>query len=402
VTADPRTEGVGGTVEPEFEGVLDAFAANFDERGEVGAACCVYVDGRPVADLWGGVADATTGRAWEEETIALVFSCTKGVTATCANLLIERGQLDPDAPVARYWPEFAQQGKDAITVRQVLSHQAGLAVIEGDLTLEEALSWDPVVDALARQAPNWEPGTAHGYHLRAYGWLVGELVRRVTGRTIGAFFRDEIAAPLRLDFWIGLPEAEEARVARLVPPDADLHAFFAGLGDDVLLGRATTGPSGHFAYDDMWNRRELHACELPSSNGIGDARSLARLYASLLGEVAPVGRHGVASGADTVRARTLQPDTVSRATQVQVRGPDKVILTETAFGLGYMLPPSLNARARPAAFGHAGAGGSLAFADPDAGFAFAYVMNDLRFDLRGDPRSETLVEATYQAVRALT
>jgi CubicO group peptidase (beta-lactamase class C family) len=198
-------------------------------------------------------------------------------------------------------------------------------------------------------------------------------------------FRDEIARPLGLDFWIGLPEEFEPRVARLVPPKADMRAFFDALGDDVLLGRATTGPAGHFAYDEMWNRRELHACELPSSNGIGDARSLARLYASLIGEVDGV--------------RVLRPETVAAATTLQARGPDKVIMAETAFGLGYMLPPSLNARIRPHAFGHAGAGGSLAFADPDAGFAFAYVMNDLRFGVTGDPRSEGLVEAAYRATR---
>jgi CubicO group peptidase (beta-lactamase class C family) len=377
---------VNGVVEPEFEAVLDAFAGNFDRHDEVGAACAVYVDGRLVVDLWGGRADPTTDTAWREDTLALVYSCTKGMSATCANLLIERGLLDPDATVAKYWPEFAANGKDTITVRQVLSHQAGLAVIEGDLTLEECLSWFPVVEAIAKQAPIWEPGTAHGYHMRAFGWLVGELVRRITGRTIGTFWRDEVAAPLDLSFWIGLPEELEPRVAQLVPPKADLRAFFASLGDDVLLGRATTGPSGHFAYDDMWNRRALHACELPSSNGIGDARSLARLYASLIGTVDGV--------------RTLQPKTVEAATRVQVRGPDKVILTDTAFGLGYMLPPSLNPRCRPDAFGHAGAGGSLAFADPKAGFAFAYVMNDLRFDLRGDPRSESLVEATYRSLEA--
>jgi CubicO group peptidase (beta-lactamase class C family) len=376
---------IGGVVEAEFEGVLDAFVANFDEHHEVGAACCVYVDGRAVVDIWGGLADPTLGRSWQAGTIVPVFSSTKGVTATCVNLLVERGALDPDATVASYWPEFAANGKEVITLRQVLSHQAGLAVIDADdLTLDECLAWFPVVDAIAKQAPWWEPGSAHGYHMRSFGWVLGEMVRRVTGRTLGEWFRDEVARPLGLEFWIGLPEELEPRVARLVPPKGDMRAFFDALGDDVLLGRATTGPAGHFAYDDMWNTRALHACELPSSNGIGDARSLARLYASLIGEVDGV--------------RTLAPETVARATEVQVRGPDKVILTDTAFGLGYMLPPSLNARARSTAFGHAGAGGSLAFADPRAGFAFAYVMNDLRFDLTGDPRSDGLVEATYRAL----
>ncbi len=375
---------IGGTVETAFERVLDAFADNFDERGEVGAACCVYVDGQPVVDVWGGLADATNGISWREDTIVPVFSSTKGATAVCANLLVERGDLDVDAPVATYWPEFADNGKRAITVRQVLSHQAGLAHVDADLTYEECLSWFPVVDAIARQAPNWEPGTAHGYHMRSFGWIVGEIVRRVSGRTLGTFFRDEIATPLGLDFWIGLPEELEARVARIVPPKGDMQAFFDALGDDLLLGRVSTGPSGHFAYNDMWNTRAVHACELPSSNGITDARSLARMYAAIVGDVDGV--------------RLLQPDTVARAALQQVRGPDKVILTETAYGLGFMLPPSLNPSAPKSAFGHAGAGGSLGFADPQRRIAFGYVMTDMRFDLRGDPRSDTLVDAVYQSL----
>ena len=375
---------LSGTVAPGWETVRDAFVANFTERAEVGASVCIYRDGVPVVDLWGGLADVATGRPWERHTIVLVYSMTKGVSAVWANLLIERGRLDPDAPVASYWPEFAANGKGEIPVRWVLSHQAGLAVIDGDLTLEQALSWTPVVDALAAQVPNWKPGTAHGYHLRSFGWLVGELVRRVDGRTIGAFFASEVAAPLGLDFWIGLPAREEPRVAMLVPPPPEFAALLRGLPYEVLLGRATTGPSGLFSYDDMWNRRELRACELPSSNGVGDARSVARLYASLIGEVDGV--------------RTLAPATVAEATECQVRGPDRVILVDTAFGLGFMLPPSLPTVVGPHAFGHGGAGGSVSFADPGAGLAFAYAMNDLRFDGAGDPRGETLAAAAYSCL----
>jgi CubicO group peptidase (beta-lactamase class C family) len=319
------------------------------------------------------------------DTIVLVYSMTKGMSAVCANLLVERGLLDPDAPVAKYWPEFAANGKADIPVRWVLSHQAGLAVIDADVTLAQALSWTPVVDALAAQAPNWEPGTAHGYHMRSFGWLVGEIVRRIDGRTIGAFFAQEVAAPLGLDFWIGLPEALESRVATLVPPPPEFAALIRGLPGDLLLGKATTGPSGLFMYDDMWNRRELRACELPSSNGVGDARSVARLYASLLGEVDGV--------------RTLQAATVAAASECQVRGPDRVILVDTAFGLGFMLPPALPAAVGRRAFGHGGAGGSASFADPDAGLAFAYAMNDLRFEVDGDPRGETLAAAAYSCLR---
>ena len=372
---------VSGDIAPGWERVRDAFVANFTDRNEVGAAVCVYRDGVPVVDLWGGLADPVSGRPWTSDTIVLVYSMTKGVSAVCVNLLIERGLLDPDAPVAQYWPEFAANGKGDIPLRWILSHQAGLAVIDADVTLEQALSWTPVVDALAAQAPNWEPGTAHGYHLRSFGWMLGEIVRRVDGRTIGAFFAEEVAAPLGLDFWIGLPEAQEPRVATLVPPPPEFADLIRGLPDDLMLGKATTGPSGRFMYDDMWNRRELRACELPSSNGVGDARSVARLYASLLGEVDGV--------------RTLQESTVAAASVCHVRGPDRVILVDTAFGLGFMLPPALPAAVGPRAFGHGGAGGSISFADPDVGLALSYAMNHLRFEMDGDPRGETLAAAAY-------
>jgi CubicO group peptidase (beta-lactamase class C family) len=377
---------IGGWVEAPFEPVIDVFAANFDDRGEVGAALCVYVGGEPVVDLWGGVADATSGRPWTADTVVLVFSSTKGVTAVCANRLIEDGRLDPDAPVASYWPEFAAKGKDAITVAQVLSHQAGLPMVEGDYSLTEVLAWDPMAESLARQVPIWEPGTKHGYHMRTFGWLVGELVRRVEGRTIGAYFREEIAVPLGLDFWIGLPEEIEPRVARLVPPEHDLGELLRKLGGELLLADVFSNPGDLFGYNEMWNTRELHAAELPSSNGVGDARALARLYASCIGEVDGV--------------RTLQPATVAAATAEQARGKDEVLVVDSCFGLGFMLGPSFGAANRPTAFGHAGAGGSSAFADPDARLGFGYVMNDLRFDPKGDPRSEELVREVYRALVA--
>jgi len=377
---------IGGWVDASFERVLDAFTANFDERAEVGAAVCVYVDGEPVVDLWGGVADATTGRPWSPDTVVLVYSSTKGVTSVCANRLIEQGALDPAAPVARYWPEFAANGKAGITVAQLMSHQAGLPLVEGDFTLDEVLAWDPMVQALAAQAPIWEPGTQHGYHMRTFGWMVGELVRRVSGRTIGAYLRDEIAAPLGLDFWIGLPTEIEPRVARLVPPEQDLGALLKQLGGELLLASVFSNPGDLFGYNDMWNTRALHAAELPSSNGIGDARSLARLYASCIGDVDGV--------------RTLQAETVAAATVEQACGKDAVLMIDSCFGLGFMLGSSFGAANPRSAFGHAGAGGSLAFADPEARVGFGYVMNDLRFDANaeGDPRSAELVRAVYRSL----
>jgi CubicO group peptidase (beta-lactamase class C family) len=240
------------------------------------------------------------------------------------------------------------------------------------------------VRALAAQAPIWPPGTRHGYHMRTFGWLVGELVRRVDGRTIGTFWRDEIAEPLGLDFWIGLPENIEPRVAHLVPPKDDLGALLKQFGPDLLLARVFSNPADLFGYNEMWNTRALHAAELPSSNGVGSARALARMYASCIGEV------------DGMRA--LQPATVAAATVEQACGKDEVLMVESCFGLGFMLGNAFGAANPTTAFGHAGAGGSLSFADPHTGLAFGYVMNDLRFDPKGDPRSEELVRAAFQSL----
>ena len=250
---------IDGTVEPGFEGVREAFARNFTEHGDVGAAFCLHVEGRKVVDLWGGTADVKTGRPYDGSTLQLVFSTTKGATAACANLLAQRGALDLDAPVATYWPEFAAAGKDSIPVRWLLCHKAGLPVIDKRLSLEEALAWEPVIEALAVQQPVWEPGSAHGYHALTYGWLVGEVVRRVDGRSLGAFFAEEIARPLGLDFWIGLPEGEEDRVAPLVggllpeaaPDNEELKALLEQFtGPDTLLGRALTLNG---AFGEVWN-----------------------------------------------------------------------------------------------------------------------------------------------------
>jgi CubicO group peptidase (beta-lactamase class C family) len=377
---------IDGYVATEFEPVLDAFAANFDERGEVGAAICVYLDGEPVVDIWGGLADATLGLPWSDDTLVLVYSATKGVTAICGSLLVQRGLLDPEARVATVWPEFAQKGKDDVTIGQVFSHQAGLPYVEGDFTLEETLAWDPMVDALAAQAPIWPPGTKHGYHMRTYGWLAGEIIRRADPRhrSVGTLLREEIAEPLGVDLWIGLPESLEPRVARLVPPKADLRKALRALGDELLLARVFSNPGGHYNYDDMWNTRPMHAAELPASNGIGSARALARLYASCIGAVDGY--------------RVLNAETVARATEERASGKDEVLLIEECYGFGFMLGRAFGAANPATAFGHAGAGGSLAFADPDSGIAFAYVMNDLRFDPSGDPRSEELVRAVYRAL----
>ena len=381
MTGAPAT--IEGRLEPGFERVREAFAANFAENGEVGAAVSLYRDGEPVVDLWGGVADTQTGRPWQRDTIQIVFSATKGVTAIALHRLAQEGRVDLDAPVARYWPEFAARGKSEIRVREVLSHRAGLAAVDGDLSLDQVLAWDPVVEAIAAQKTQWEPGTAHGYHARSFGWILGELVRRITGVSFGQYFAREIATPLGLDFWVGLPASELERCARLIPPDEG-RSLAEMLGEDSLTARVLSGPSNLFRYDEMWDRPDVLAAELPSSNGVGDARSLARLYAATLGEVDGV--------------RILDEAQVLDARRVQSEGRDKVIILATCFGSGFALAPMLDPRCGEHSYGHPGAGGSLAFADPGAGIAFGYVMNRMTLGLQPDERAAGLVAAVYDSL----
>lgn len=384
---------IHGEVAPGFERVRDAFAANFEKHGEVGAAFSLYHRGKKVVDLWGGLADVETGRPWAEDSIVMVFSSTKGATAICAHLLAQRGELDLDAPVAEYWPEFAAGGKQDIPVRWLLSHQVGLPVFDSPLTPEEFLAWEPPVKALAAQSPVWEPGTTHGYHAGSYGWLVGEVVRRITGRTLGTFFADEVAGPLGLDFWIGLPESEESRVVPMIEIDlqegsVDEQALTerrrdlldASRDPDSLLARpSTTGPVNP-------NTRAFRAAELPAGNGIADARSLARMYASLIGD-----------GVDGVRI--LNEETVTRATAEQSNGRDAVLQIQTRFGLGFELNLPHGHLGQEGAFGHSGAGGSLGFADPKAEIAFGYAMNKMQLVASDDPRTLSLIAAVHESLK---
>jgi CubicO group peptidase (beta-lactamase class C family) len=380
---------VEGTVAAGYQVVREAFAANFTEHGEVGGAVCVYRDGQPVVDLWGGSADPGTGRPWQRDTLQLVYSATKGVVATIAHLLAQRGELDLDAPVARYWPGFAAVGKARIPVRWLLTHQAGLAALDEPVPLDDALAWTPMVEALAAQAPNWQPGTAFGYHGRTYGWLIGEVIRRVSGRTPGRFLAEEIAGPLDIDFFIGLPPTAQHRVSRLVfapVPDLSevpeenvpesLRPLLAAMRDPrALVNRAfqITDPA-----DIDFDSPAVQAAELPASNGIGTARGLARLYAALVGEVDGL--------------RLLTDDTLAAATREQVAGTDRVLMLPGRYASGYMLPTPELPLGGGASFGHPGRGGSLAFADPDRRLAFAYVTNHI---VEGalDLRARNLVDA---------
>ena len=389
---------VHGWTTKGFEGVRDAFAKNFADGQEIGAAFSAYHRGEKVVDLWGGVADATTGRPWEEDTIILVFSTTKGMTAVCANKLAQEGALDVDAPVAEYWPEFGCNGKERVPVSYLLSHQVGLAWVEGAMTLEVALAWDPVCTALAEQKPSWEPGSQHGYHAVTYGWLVGEVIRRVSGRRIGTYLHEEVAEPLGLDLWIGLPEEQEPRVAMLVGWGAGGGAGAAGeaevdeatramieefMGPNSMLGKALTA-GGAFT-DGVWNDRAVRAAEVPAANGVADARSVARMYAACVGEVDGV--------------RLLMPEQLKRATTQLTSGPNTILLgLDIQFGLGFMVPSSIMTLGGPNSFGHFGAGGSMGWADPDAELAFGYVMNKMAMGLAGDMRTQNLVQACYAAL----
>lgn len=377
-----------------FEGARDAFQANFDRGVEVGASFAAYHRGEKVVDLWGGIADPDAGRPWDEDTIELVYSTTKGMTAMCANKLAQEGRLDVDAPVVEYWPEFGQHGKERIPVSYLLSHRAGLPFVDDPMTPDEAFAWDPVIRALEQQTPVWEPGTKHGYHAVTYGYLVGEVVRRVTGRSIGTYFREEIATPFGLDCWIGLPESEEHRVAMLqggLAPDTSDNPELAALvnqfmGPDTMLGKALTAPGGAFADPGIWNTRAMHAAEVPAAAGIADARSLARLYASCIGEV---------DG-----ERLLTPEQLKDATTQRTEGPNVVLMDmDIQFGLGFMVPSTIMPIGGPGGFGHFGAGGSVGWADPDTELAFGYVMNKMEMGLAGDTRSSSLMTACFDAVR---
>ncbi|HSL74621.1 MAG TPA: serine hydrolase domain-containing protein [Ilumatobacteraceae bacterium] len=378
---------INGTVADGFGAVADAFERNFAEHGELGAAFSLYVDGACVADLWAGVADRATGSPWSEDTLQLVFSTTKGAAAICIARLVEAGRISYDDTVASHWPEFAANGKEHVTVAQMMSHQAGLPSVDVELSFDEAMAVAPVVQALAAQAPMWTPGTQHGYHALTYGWLAGELLRRVDGRTLGAYFAEEVAGPLGLEFWIGLPESEEPRVARLeqAPPaeDPNVRAMmeqFMGPGTLAyqaltLNGALAVEPDGDFAF----NSRAVHATEMPAANGITTARSLARMYASTVGPVDGV--------------RLIGDDTVAAASAEAVNGPDAVLVLPSQFGMGFMLDGTLTPMLSPAAFGHAGAGGSLGYADPDAKVGYGYVMNQMASGIAGDPRTLNLNDA---------
>lgn len=381
---------IQGVVTEGFEPVRDAFVRNFEVLGDRGAAVAVYRDGRKVVDLWGGTkdADGTEPRPpWTADTVQIVRSATKGVAAAVPLLLHQRGLLDLDAPVASYWPEFKAGGKEKTLVRDLLAHRAGVPALDRGLTVAEASDGVSGARAVAAQRAFWEPGTEHGYHAQTFSWLLSELVLRATGRTIGGILAEEIAEPLGLDFWIGLPEAQAHRVGRVAPVDPPESA-------GLLRTRPRRNVSEAYADPDSLTRRAFaaidplpdendpayRAAELLYSAGIGTARALARFYGATIGVVED-------------GARIFTPATTALAGKEFSSGPDRVLVVNTRFGPGYMLHGPASPLLSPASFGHPGRGGSLAFADPEAGIGFGYVTNAHAKSVTADPRAQALVRA---------
>jgi CubicO group peptidase (beta-lactamase class C family) len=380
---------IHAVVEAGYGRVMDAFVANFTDRHDLGAGCTVYADGRIVVDLWGGPADVRTKRAWVRDTSAVIFSCSKGILAICAYLLVQDGRLDLDRPIADYWPEFGKHGKTSITVRQAMSHRAGLPSLSRDLSRSDVLSWDPVIRAIEEQAPLFRPADGHLYHAFTYGWLVGETLRRITGMTPGRYFRAAVAEPLHLKTWIGLPAAARGWVARMEPPLPDEDSPMAReherlVGESPVVARSLTmGGAFAFPAEDgvvTFNDPAIQAAELPAANGISTAPSLAKLYSTCI---------AADDGPPLLTASSLDD-----ALRLQSAGPQLSGVPDdgSRWGTGFQLasPPS-QPMLGPGSFGHAGAGGQLGFADRDYRVGFAYLSNQMGG--YGDARARELTNA---------
>ena len=396
-------DSIQGVVAPGFESVEAAFRENFDSRGELGAACCAYYQGEKVVDLWGGIRDHRTGLKWEKDTLVLVFSTTKGMASMCTALAHSRGLLDFDAPVVQYWPEFGQNGKEDVTVRQVISHQAGLSAIDQKLSFTDLADPARIAKALAAQKPAWEPGSAHGYHALSLGWYESELIRRVDpqGRTIGQFFQEEIARPLGLEFYIGLPdEISTSRVAYLKTYPRwkmlfnlnKMPAAFVkqALRPGSLTQRSLDNPKALGSLPS-YNKRDMQRIELPAANGIGQIRSIAKAYSEF------------ATGGKVLGLKAETLETLKKPAITPSQGlRDKVLRIETSYSLGFLKPSSvIQFGNSSSAFGTPGAGGSFGFADPDLQLSFAYGMNRSGYYLLDDPREKALRDAVYESVARL-
>ncbi len=382
--ADDLIPAIDGHCASRFSRVREKFNENFRQRDERGGAVSVWHDRRLVVDIWGGWSDVARQTPWQRDTIVNFFSVSKALCAIAAMRLVDERKLDLDARVASYWPEFAAAGKDDITVRQLLSHQAGLPAIRAPLGDGAAMDWSVMTQALAAQSPWWKPGTAHGYHVNTFGFLVGELLRCISGRTIGTLLREDVAGPLGADVHIGLPASEHHRVSEFRWPG---NPATPQIDSDEALMRWNTywnppGISGsHWVNTARWRQAEV-----PSTNGHGNARGIARIYAAL------------ANGGSIDGVRLLSREAIEMATREQVNGPDLINQRPSRFGLGFQLTqPERPLGPNPGAFGHFGAGGSLGFCDPESRIAFGYVTNDMGPRWQ-NPRNRALLEAVYASL----
>lgn len=376
---------IHGTCSEGFEPVREAFAANFGERDEIGASVAVVHDGVAVVNLWAGSADPAKTRAWQQDTLTNVWSTTKAVTSLCAHILIDRGELDADAPVARYWPQFAQAGKDDMPVRWILCHKSGLTGLTAASAVEDYYDWEKITELLAAQAPLFPPGTTTGYQAITFGYLVGEVIRRITGQTCGQFTAAEVAGPVGADFYIGLPESELGRCSDLQgarPSDdeqAALAQAYANADPAALAALLNPALTGDEANAPAWR-----LAEIPAANGHATAAALATIFGA------------VADGS----GRFISERTLAAARAGEGRYTDVVLGFPLEFGLGYALSgPEGHYGPNPAAFGHDGFGGSAVGCDPEAKVAYAYVMNKMGTNLADDPRKMAIVNAVYQSLR---
>jgi len=383
--ADERAALIAGFCDARFGTVRKQFTQNFETRAERGGAVAVWHCGRLVVDLWGGWSDLTRQVPWGRDTIVNVFSVSKALCAIAVMRTVDQGLLDLDRRVSEYWPEFAEGGKDEVTVRQLMSHQAGLPAIRKPLPDGSALDWHVITSALAEQEPWWRPGTAHGYHVNTFGFLAGELVRRVSGRTIGTLVREDVAAPLGADVHIGLPKSEHSRVSDFLWPPGNLQKPEIDSDDTLMRLNTYWNPPG-FSGSHWVNTARWREAEVPSTNGHGNARGIARVYAALVED-------GAIDG-----VRILTRAALAAATTEQVNGPDIINQRPSRFGIGFQLTqPERPLGPHAGAFGHFGAGGSLGFCDPEARIAFGYVTNDMGPRWQ-NPRNRALLDAVYASL----
>jgi CubicO group peptidase (beta-lactamase class C family) len=396
---------VQGQIDPGFEPLRDLLEAQFANGEHIGAGVCVYHRGRKVVDVWGGLANEDTRSAWNADTMAVSFSTTKGLTATCLHILADRGLVDYQALVSKYWPAFAQHGKEKITIYHLLTHQAGLAPVPDGMYDADFYDWERIIRGIEQQSPAWEPGTESGYHAVTFGFLVGEVVRRVSGQSLGTFLRDEVATPLGVagEMFVGAPESVEPRIAKLknrmtLTPEVleqmrATQAAAAG-GEVPLFARAMAMRPDRMPdpnADNVFDTPAGHRAEIPAANGIMTARALARMYACL-------GNYGALDG-----VRLMRESTVRSMSERQTLRPDKVIMVPVGWALGYMTGgvEGWPQGPRVTSFGHAGLGGSIGFCDPEIGMAFGFTTNALAMDLIGYGRTAALAGAARACCEAL-